>query len=134
MYKIKSIFSIIVLLLMFITTKAQFSGTGNGTEANPYLVANAVQLDEIRNYLGSVNSNKHFSITNDIDLAALIATKYPNEGWEPIGNKSDEDANAFYGSLKGNGFKITNLWISRAESNHIGLFGNAVGAVFDNVN
>ena len=130
MYKIKSIFSIIVLLLMFVSTKAQFSGTGNGTEASPYLIANAIQLDEMRNYVGSENSDKHFSISNDIDLTALIATKYPNEGWEPIGS----DENAFYGSLEGNGFKITNLWISRPESNYVGLFSNTTDAVINNLN
>ena len=119
---------------MFVTTKAQFSGTGNGTEANPYLIANAVQLDEMRNYLGPANNDKHFSISNDIDLVALIATKYPNEGWEPIGNKSDEDTNAFYGSLEGNGFKITNLWISRIGSSYVGLFGNTTNAVINNLN
>lgn len=115
---------------MFVSTKAQFSGTGNGTEASPYLIANAIQLDEMRNYVGSENSDKHFSISNDIDLTALIATKYPNEGWEPIGN----DENAFYGSLEGNGFKITNLWISRPESNYVGLFSNTTDAVFNNLN
>ncbi|WP_312767645.1 GLUG motif-containing protein [Epilithonimonas sp.] len=134
MYKIKSIFSITVLLLMFVNTKAQFSGTGNGTEANPYLIANAVQLDEMRNYLGSANSDKHFSIINDIDLATLIATQYPNEGWKPIGYGSDENTNAFYGSLEGNGFKITNLWISRSESNYIGLFSNTTDAIINNLN
>lgn len=133
MYKIKSIFSTIVLLLMFINTKAQFSGFGTGTETDPYQITNATQLDEIRNYLGSPNNEKHFSIKNDIDLTAFIATKYPIEGWEPIGNKSEEDTKAFYGSLNGNGFKITNLWIARPESSYIGLFGNAVDAVITNL-
>ncbi|WP_027382775.1 T9SS type A sorting domain-containing protein [Epilithonimonas caeni] len=134
MYKIKSIFSIIVFMLMFISTKAQFSGTGNGTEASPYLITNAVQLDEMRNYIGSANSDIHFSIINDIDLAALIATQYPNEGWKPIGYVSEEGESAFYGSLEGNGFKITNLWIYRPESNYIGLFSNTTDAVINNLN
>jgi len=134
MYKMKSIFSTFVLLLMFINTKAQFSGSGSGTETDPYQVANATQLDEIRNYLGSANSIKHFSISNDIDLAELIATKYPTDGWEPIGNKNDGDTNAFYGSLNGNGFKITNLWINRVESNYLGLFGNTQEAFINNLN
>lgn len=119
---------------MFVGAKAQFSGTGNGTEANPYLITNAVQLDEMRNYIGSANSDKHFSIINDIDLAVLIATQYPNEGWKPIGYGSEEGESAFYGSLEGNGFKIKNLWISRQESNYIGLFSNTTDAVINNLN
>lgn len=121
-------------MLMFVGTKAQFSGTGNGTEASPYLITNAVQLDEMRNYIGSANSDIHFSIINDIDLAALIATQYPNEGWKPIGYGSEEGDSAFYGSLEGNGFKITNLWISRPENNYIGLFSNTTDAVINNLN
>ncbi|GGG45990.1 hypothetical protein GCM10007332_04340 [Epilithonimonas arachidiradicis] len=119
---------------MFVSTKAQFSGTGNGTEASPYLITNAVQLDEMRNYIGSANSDIHFSIINDIDLAAFIATQYPNEGWKPIGYGSEEGESAFYGSLEGNGFKITNLWIYRPESNYIGLFSNTTDAVINNLN
>lgn len=134
MYKIKSIFCTIVLLLMFAPTKAQFSGSGSGTVADPFKIANATQLDEVRNYLGLANSTKHFSIINDIDLTELIATKYPTEGWLPIGNKEEEDTNAFYGSINGNGFKIINLWISRPESNYIGLFGNMQEAVINNLN
>ncbi|SDE75692.1 T9SS type A sorting domain-containing protein [Epilithonimonas hungarica] len=134
MYKIKSIFSTIVLLLMFIHTKAQFSGSGNGTEQEPYQISNAAQLDEVRNFLGQTNSDIHFIMMNDIDLTSLIAEKYPVLGWEPIGSSDDLETSAFYGSLQGNGFTIKNLWISRTETDYLGLFGVTKDAIVNNLN
>ncbi|MPT32081.1 MAG: T9SS type A sorting domain-containing protein [Chryseobacterium sp.] len=134
MYKIKSIFSTIVLLLMFIHTKAQFSGSGNGTEQEPYQISNAAQLDEIRNFLGQTNSDIHFIMMNDIDLTSLIAEKYPVLGWEPIGSSDDLETSAFSGSLQGNGFTIKNLWISRTETDYLGLFGVTKDAIVNNLN
>ena len=120
--------------MTFVISKAQFSGAGSGTEAQPYLVSNGIQLDEIRNFLGQSNNNVHFSLTNNIDLTAVITDKYANIGWEPIGNATDFENTSFYGSLQGNGFQITNLWIARPESNYIGLFGNITDAVINNLN
>lgn len=134
MQKIKLIFLSLVFLLTFINTKAQFSGVGSGTETDPYQVSNATQLDELRNFLGTANSSKHFQLMNDIDLTELIATKYPDVGWLPIGNRSSLDNNAFYGSLQGNGFVIKNLWIARTGSNYLGLFGNIKNAIINNLN
>ena len=100
-----------------------FAG-GNGTIENPYQVATAEQLNDIRNYLDSC-----FIQTADIDLSI-----YPN--WVPIGNDYD---NAFKGVYDGQGYHITNLRISTDGSIYNGLFGYANGnysvsvAIFKNV-
>ncbi|MHB1398845.1 MAG: GLUG motif-containing protein [Trichloromonadaceae bacterium] len=97
-----------------------FAG-GNGSVENPYQIATAEQLDAVRDFL-----DKHFILTADIDLSEYAS----GEGWEPIG-----DANApFSGSFDGNGHSITNLSINRPDRDHVGLFGNAEGAAFSNLN
>lgn len=124
----------IAFLMIFSNAKAQFSGSGSGTEADPYKITSSVQLNELRNFLGTANSGQHFQLMNDIDLSGFIAVNYPSVGWLPIGDRSSLDNNAFYGSLQGNGFTIKNLWIARSGSNYIGLFGNLKNATIDNLN
>lgn len=70
-------------------TNPDFAG-GEGTEGNPYRVANATQLDNIRHYGGA-----HFELIADIDLVAAGITN-----WEPI--RADF-------VLDGRGHKITNF-------------------------
>lgn len=134
MQRIKFIFSAFVFLLISFNTKAQFSGSGNGTEQEPYQISNATQLDEVRNFLGQTNSNIHFIMMNDIDLTSLIADKYPVVGWQPIGNLDNPETSAFYGAFQGNGFTIKNLWISRNETDGLGLFGFTKDAIINNLN
>ena len=47
---------------------------GSGTEADPYLVETAADLNGVRDYLSA-----HFKQTADIDLSVY-------ENWEPIGS------------------------------------------------
>jgi hypothetical protein len=79
---------------------AEFVG-GDGSEANPYQVATAQQLNNVRNHL-----DKHFIQIADINLG--VSPWNTGEGWEPIG-----DWNAgLTGSFNGNGFLIKNLTIN----------------------
>ncbi len=100
-----------------------FSG-GAGTEADPFLIKTPKDLDEIRNYLGSSHADKYFELVNDIDLQEYLSEGNPgyNEGafWEPIGKLYNT---SFQGNLNGNGYTISNLRISRAGENYVGLFG-----------
>lgn len=86
-------------------TEDEFAG-GDGTEASPYLIATANQLNNVRNHLSS-----HFKQLRDISLR-----EYPN--WMPIGSKTD----MFKGSYDGNGNKITDLCIEREYYTYVGLF------------
>ncbi|OXS55318.1 hypothetical protein B1A99_23910 [Cohnella sp. CIP 111063] len=99
-----------------------WSGEGKGTENNPFLIASAAQLNEVRNYL-----NAYFELGGDIDLSLEYGA---DEGWEPIGTTSDP----FIGILDGNGYKIKGLHINRPSQNEVGLFGVAGnGAEISNV-
>ena len=115
----KSIFYTVLLAMIFLFTTSitayaepvdAFSG-GSGTEADPYLVATAEQLNNVRNHLG-----KHFKQTKDIDLG--VAPYNTDPGWEPIGS----EGSPFTGTFDGNGNTISNLTINRT-TNFVGLFG-----------
>ena len=91
-----------------------FAG-GDGTESNPYQIADAGQLSGMRKY-----SNAYFIQTADIDLG--VAPWNQDEGWQPV---------HFGGVYNGNGFTITNLTINRPGNSNIGLFGYCSGEVLN---
>jgi|GEM_PF-4394010 len=82
----------------------QFAG-GSGTESDPFQVATAEHLDQVRNYLDA-----YFIQTADIDLG--VAPWNEGEGWLPIGDNS----NGLTGKYDGNYKVITGLTINRPES------------------
>ncbi|WP_256762103.1 S-layer homology domain-containing protein [Cohnella sp. WQ 127256] len=89
-----------------------FAG-GTGQAGNPYQIATADQLNEVRNNL---SSGIYFVLTADIDLSS-----YTN--WEPIGRSTP-----FFGNIDGKGFKIMNLTINRPENDYIGLIGKTASS------
>ena len=104
-----------------VTLFEPFAG-GDGSYDYPWEIENARQLDFVREY-----ADKHFVLVNDIDLGSPPWSD--DEGWRPIGNPS----NPFMGSLDGNGFVIRELTINRPDREYIGLFGQARGAVLENI-
>ena len=77
------------LFLCSVTTMfAQFSGSGSGTESDPYKIFYAEQLTQVRNFLGK--SGVYFTLMSDIDLGEWIADNAPSEGWQPIGVESSK--------------------------------------------
>lgn len=106
---------------------AQFSGSGSGTENDPYLIFYADQLTQVRNFLGK--SGVYFKLMSDIDLADWIEENSPNQGWQPIGVSSSK----FQGIFDGNNHTISNLNIDRPSSSAVGLFGYADEATFKNI-
>jgi len=99
-------------LWSFTTGSATEFAGGSGTEADPYLVATAANLNNVRNYPGA-----HFLQMADIDLG--VAPWNEGEGWVPIGNASA----AFSGTYNGNSFAITGLYQNRPTEDYQGLFG-----------
>lgn len=96
-----------------------------GTINNPYLVATAEELAQIRD-----NLKGHYKLVNDIDLAGI--------DWEPIGyfdtNSSINSEESFSGSLDGNGYTIRNAVIrGKREQDATGLFSRTQSAVFKNI-
>lgn len=103
-----------------------FAG-GSGTASDPYQVATADQLNNVREDLEA-----NYVLIADIDLSGF-------ENWQPIGvfqSKSDapEDVEipkeevAFRGTFDGNGHTISNLTIDEPQSMAVGLFGCATGS------
>lgn len=86
---------------------------GNGTETDPYIIATAAQLDEVRNFQSAC-----FELSKDIDLSSYLN---PNSsGWTPIEN--------FTGIFDGKKHTIKGLWISLSSISNVGLFANIQGS------
>ena len=108
-------------------TFAQFSGSGNGTEEDPYLIFNENQLAQVSNFLNQ--EGVVFKLMKDLDLTDWIAENNPRQGWLPIGVK----LSPFMGVFLGNNHKIKGLMINRTSTNHVGFFGYASGATIENL-
>lgn len=85
---------------------------GNGTETDPYIIATAAQLDEVRNFPSAC-----FELSKDIDLSSYLNSN--SSGWTPI-----ED---FTGKFDGKKHTIKGLWISLSSIENVGLFANIQG-------
>ena len=91
--------------------------TGNGTEADPYLIANADQLAYFRTQVdnGSSFAGKFVKLYNNIYLS--------NQNFDPIGwgyvneshNRDNKDGKVFMGTFDGNGNTIFDLYQSGWE-------------------
>jgi hypothetical protein len=104
-----------------------FAG-GSGTQADPWQISTAQQLDDLRLYTGSSHTGEYFILINDIDLTTFLSPGNPgyNSGhfWDPIPD--------FYGHLNGDGFCILNLKIDYYKT---GLFQYLMGgATITNLN
>lgn len=113
---------LIMCLLNCIWASAQFSGSGNGTANDPYLVYTPTQLYQLNNFLGK--SDVVFKVMTDMDLSDFINENFTSEGWSPIGTSSSP----FMGTVIGANHKITGLWTLRGSKDYNGLFGNLSSA------
>ena len=90
----------IVLLISSLTAWGQaFSGSGSGTESDPYLIYNPIHLNDVHNFIGQ--SGVVFKLMQDIDLSSWLDENNPGNGWLPIGTYSQP----FQGKFLGNGKK-----------------------------
>lgn len=85
---------------------------GNGTETDPYIIATATQLDEVRNFPSAC-----FELSKDIDLSSYLNSN--SFGWTPIKD--------FTGKFDGKKHTIKGLWISLSSIENVGLFANIQG-------
>lgn len=114
----KKFLLLLMCVLNSIWASAQFSGSGNGTESDPYLIYSATQLYQMDNFLNQ--PGVVFKLMTDIDLSDFIAENFNDEGWTPIGSSS---SNSFQGKFLGNNHKITSLTINKPNKDYIGLWG-----------
>ena len=99
---------------------AEGFASGDGTEANPYIIETAAQFAYFRDQVSTGKnsfSSKYISLVSDIDLN--------NIEWLPIGGKTYNNNN-FSGKFDGNFNKIYNLKITERED-YAGLFSNISG-------
>lgn len=108
--------------------------TGNGTEAEPFILKTADHLAWFRDYVNTGKTSACAKIADDveeIDMSSVChkadAEKQVAElSWTPIGSKK------YQGTFDGNGKTIRNLFIS-STSNEIGFFGCAADCRIKNI-
>lgn len=115
------------VMLNALWASAQFSGSGTGTQNDPYLIFNENQLSQLNNFLNQ--SDVYFKLMKDIDLSAWINENNPSQGWVPVGIS----ATPFKGKFEGNNHTISGLMIKRTSTDYVGFFGYLDGATISNL-
>ena len=92
---------------------------GQGTELNPYAIANFTELQLIG--VDGCFADQHFELTNNISAANTRIQLY-----DPI--------EIFEGKLNGNGFSIDSLYYSDLYNDSIALFKELKNATIENLN
>ncbi len=119
-----------LLFVLFIGLDA-FSQTvvrpiGSGTSSDPF------QIDSLDNlYWITQNSSTWdscFAQTGDIDASSDTSWD-SGKGFSPIGH----EFSYFSGTYDGRGHSITGLFMSRSDTDYIGMFGGAIDATVKNV-
>ena len=129
---------------VYVTNTALLFGGGEGTQANPYIIATKEHLE---NFAWLVNQGADF-YGQYIKQTADIALNPPFVEWEeeaptpwtPIAFPrihawySLQISNEFRGEYDGDFHKVENMWVNSAEDRNQGLFGTlGKGAVLRNL-
>ena len=106
--------TILVSALLFVPGTAQAQSGGDGTQYNPYLLANTTDLTWFQqNYTMSTSSSaKYYKLVDNINMSSM-------SNWTPIGTK----AAPFYGRFDGNKKTLSNLAVNLPGASNVGLFG-----------
>ena len=104
-----------------------FSG-GEGTEANPYIIGKAADLQELSKKISGSSTrdefiDKHYAQSADIDMSSVSA-------FTPI---SLNQGKPFKGVYDGRNHSITGITIKATSEKASGLFGYCMGATIKNV-
>src|SRR5690554_6662280 len=103
---------VISTVIMNVPSNVYADGTfagGDGSVENPYQIADAIQLNEVRHNSPGPGQNylkDHFILTANIDLSAYAS----GEGWVPIGDNTG-GSTRFEGTFDGKGHTISGLVI-----------------------
>ena len=129
-----------------VDTLYQFAG-GTGTKTDPYLIANADQLNAIRVYPspGGYKIETYYKLIADIDLSGWgnwvpIGGTEAYGGWPSNVSKGHGSSRVFLGHLDGNGHTISGMTI-RIDTDlpvyndelYFGLFAATTSAVIENL-
>ena len=118
---------LIAAMLNTVVSFAQFSGSGTGTESDPYLIYNENQLAQLGNFLNQ--EGVYFRLQKDLDMTDWIAENNPGQGWMPVGVSSSP----FSGIFDGNNHKISGIFINRSSYDFVGFFGYISSATITNL-
>ena len=105
-----------------------FAGSGSGTENDPYLIFNPIQLYDVRHFTNT--DGVVFKLMANIDLTEFLAENNPTLGWEPIG----VETSPFKGKFYGEGHTLKGLYTHRSNEEMVGLFGCIEDATINNLN
>ena len=113
--------------------KEYWTGSGIGTEGDPYLIATTEDLDQLANRInnGADFTDRYFLLVND------IAYDGTENNYTPIGCYQSSGVKAFNGVFLGNGHTISGINVTRSGSgvsnSGIGVFGfiGREGYVYD---
>ena len=108
--------------------------TGNGTEAEPFILKTADHLAWFRDYVNVGKTSACAKIADDVEAIDMSSVCHKADAekqvaefsWTPIGSKK------YQGTFDGNGKTIRNLFIS-STSNEIGFFGCAADCRIKNI-
>jgi unsaturated chondroitin disaccharide hydrolase len=121
---------VLAVVLCYSANLLAYSGDGNGSEKNPYQIADVNDLLELTS--NTSNYTKCFILTADIDLegetftTAVIAPD--------TSTSSGFQGTQFTGIFNGNSHTISNLTITSPTQDYVGLFGYVgSGAQIDNL-
>ena len=117
-----------VLLLALCAAQTAGAWSGQGTEADPYKIASAADLQQLAANVnnGTNYENMYFLQTEDIDCSTV-------EGTSTLGAGIGTASYPFKGRYDGGGHKIKNLRITATDSKYAGLFGYIQGGAYGGI-
>ena len=121
--RISFVAAFVAFCLFFMTPRRAAGLDGLGTEQEPYIITNIVELQQIRGALGS-----WYVAAGDIDASDTVNWN-DGAGFIPIG----DDPHGFTGNFDGRGYTIIGLYIDRSGTYYVGLFGAIDGGTVRSV-
>ena len=124
----------VTLNVKLISNQPPTGVTGNGTEAEPFILKTADHLAWFRDYVNVGKSSACAKIADEVEVIDMSSVCHEADtekqvaelSWDPIGSKK------YQGTFDGNGKTIRNLFIS-STSNEIGFFGCAADCRIKNI-
>ena len=124
----------VTLNVKLISNQPPTGVTGNGTEAEPFILKTADHLAWFRDYVNAGKTSACAKIADDVEAIDMSSVCHKADAekqvaelsWTPIGSKK------YQGTFDGNGKTIRNLFIS-STSNEIGFFGCAADCRIKNI-
>ena len=125
----------VTLNVKMISNQPPTGVTGNGTEAEPFILKTADHLAWFRDYVNVGKVSACAKIADEVEVIDMSSVCHEADAekqvaefsWTPIGNSKK-----YQGTFDGNGKTIRNLFIS-STSNEIGFFGYAADCRIKNI-